>query len=220
MTWTAGATKATGDLITAAIWNGYLGATGSIGETAPAKVTTQGDTIYATAANTLARLAKGLGDQRMKMNTAATAPSWGGVYDMMMQTFCLGNTVNYWRAAAPGAAWTEPSNDQHVLLLRRQIDFARIPNQALARLSAIVYMDTGGAERARAGLHNLSTGLLTNLITAYCSAAATWELVQSSWVALPDRTTEDNLGIRVYASGSSGGESVRLMAAWIHVRCD
>lgn len=36
-----------------------------------------GDTIYATAADTLARLAKGTAGQGLRMNAAATAPEWG-----------------------------------------------------------------------------------------------------------------------------------------------
>ena len=76
MTWTAGANRATGDVITAAQWNGYLGSAGNITLTAPGVVTTQGDTVYATAANTLARLAKGTGRQSLSMNSGATAPEW------------------------------------------------------------------------------------------------------------------------------------------------
>ena len=40
-------------------------------------LTTQGDTLYASGANTLARLAKGTAGQVLKMNSGATAPEWG-----------------------------------------------------------------------------------------------------------------------------------------------
>jgi hypothetical protein len=76
MTWTAGADRATGDIITAAQWNTFLGSAGNITLTAPGVVTTQGDTVYATAANTLARLAKGSSRQSLSMNSGATAPEW------------------------------------------------------------------------------------------------------------------------------------------------
>lgn len=36
----------------------------------------QGDIVYATAADTLARLAKGSASQQLRMNTGATAPEW------------------------------------------------------------------------------------------------------------------------------------------------
>ena len=39
-------------------------------------LTTQGDIIYATGANTPARLAKGTALQKMRMNAGATAPEW------------------------------------------------------------------------------------------------------------------------------------------------
>jgi hypothetical protein len=43
MTWTAGADVATGDVLSAATWNSYMGNSGSIMETGVAKVTTAGD---------------------------------------------------------------------------------------------------------------------------------------------------------------------------------
>ena len=76
MTWTAGSDRATGDVITAAQWNNFLGSAGNITLTAPGVVTTEGDTVYATAANTLARLAKGTGRQSLSMNSGGTAPEW------------------------------------------------------------------------------------------------------------------------------------------------
>ena len=39
-------------------------------------LTAQGDILYASGANTLARLAKGTGAQTLKMNAGATAPEW------------------------------------------------------------------------------------------------------------------------------------------------
>ena len=45
MAFTGGVTKSTGDVISATIWNNYLGASGSIDETAPGKVTTAGDIV-------------------------------------------------------------------------------------------------------------------------------------------------------------------------------
>ena len=79
MTWTGGTTKATGDVITAAIWNSYMGASGSIDDTAPAKVTTAGDVVYATGANALSRLGIGSAGQVLKTNAGATAPEWGAI---------------------------------------------------------------------------------------------------------------------------------------------
>ena len=79
MAWTGGSTKSTGDIISATIWNNYLGASGSIEETAPAKVTTAGDIVYGTGANAIARLAVGTANQVLVVNSGATAPEWGSV---------------------------------------------------------------------------------------------------------------------------------------------
>ena len=79
MAWTGGSTKSTGDIISATIWNNYLGASGSIEETAPAKVTTAGDLVYGTGTNAIARLAVGTASQVLVVNSGATAPEWGSV---------------------------------------------------------------------------------------------------------------------------------------------
>ena len=76
MAWTDGVDYSTGQLISATIWNNYLGAAGNIDLTAPGVVTTAGDLVYATGDNTLARLAKGTARQTLAMNSGATAPEW------------------------------------------------------------------------------------------------------------------------------------------------
>ena len=77
MTWTDPSDYSTGQLISAAIWNGLLGATGNLAShTAGGVVTTAGDTIYATGDNAVSRLAKGTARQTLAMNSGATAPEW------------------------------------------------------------------------------------------------------------------------------------------------
>ena len=76
MAWTAPTDKATGDIITASIFNALLGVSGNIAETAPAKFTTAGDTIYADGANSAARLAIGAANEILAVNSGATAPEW------------------------------------------------------------------------------------------------------------------------------------------------
>ena len=48
-------------------------------------LTAQGDIIYASAANTPARLAKGTAAQALKMNSGATAPEWAAVTTVTVQ---------------------------------------------------------------------------------------------------------------------------------------
>ncbi len=76
MTWTNGATVTTGDLITAANWNSYLGGTGSIMNTSAAVCTTAGDMAYASAANQMARIAGGTSSYVLTSNGTSVAPSW------------------------------------------------------------------------------------------------------------------------------------------------
>ncbi len=63
-----------GEIVTAAIMKTYI--KDNLNETAPAKVTTAGDIIYATAANAIARLGIGTAGQILRTNSGATAPEW------------------------------------------------------------------------------------------------------------------------------------------------
>lgn len=74
MAWTAPRTWVAAETVTAALLNTHL--RDNLLETAVAKVTTQGDIVYATAANALARLAKGTAGQELRMNSGATVLEW------------------------------------------------------------------------------------------------------------------------------------------------
>lgn len=74
MSWTAPRTWVTAEVVTAAMMNIHV--RDNLLETAPAKVTTAGDILYATAANAIARLAPGNANQSLVMNTGGTAPQW------------------------------------------------------------------------------------------------------------------------------------------------
>jgi hypothetical protein len=97
MAWTDGVDYSTGQLISATIWNNYLGAAGNIDLTAPGIVTTEGDTVYASADNTLARLARGSDNHVLTMN--GNVPNWeaaaGGGKILQVQSMTYGtNTAN------------------------------------------------------------------------------------------------------------------------------
>lgn len=82
MAWTTPADKTTGDLVTAASWNTFLGASGDMSMTSAAVVTTAGDMAYASAANQMARIAGGASGKVLTSNGATSAPTWqtaGGV---------------------------------------------------------------------------------------------------------------------------------------------
>ena len=90
MAWTAPTDRTTGDIITAAQWNTFLGATGDMSMTAAAKVTTNGDIVYATAANTLARL--GIGSTAQVLTVSGGIPAWatpsaGTFFDLLQTAF-------------------------------------------------------------------------------------------------------------------------------------
>ena len=76
MAWTVPANKLTGDLVTAASWNTFLGTSGDMSMTSAAVVTTAGDMTYASAANQMARIAGGTATYVLTSNGATSAPSW------------------------------------------------------------------------------------------------------------------------------------------------
>ena len=82
MAWTVPANKLTGDLVTAASWNTFLGTSGDMSMTSAAVCTTAGDMAYASAANQMARIAGGTSAYVLTSNGATSAPSWqaaGGI---------------------------------------------------------------------------------------------------------------------------------------------
>ena len=76
MAWTVPANKLTGDLVTAASWNTFLGTSGDMSMTSAAVVTTAGDMTYASAANQMARIAGGTSAYVLTSNGPTSAPSW------------------------------------------------------------------------------------------------------------------------------------------------
>lgn len=85
MAWTTPRDWTTGELVTASYMN--INVRDNMNETAVAKVTTQGDTVYGTGNHALARLAKGTAYQKLGMNAGATAPEWqnGGMEEILTQ---------------------------------------------------------------------------------------------------------------------------------------
>lgn len=73
MAWTAPRTWVTGELVTATLLNAHL--RDNLLETAPAKVTTAGDLVYATGAGELARLGAVSG-YGLRSNDGGTAPQY------------------------------------------------------------------------------------------------------------------------------------------------
>ena len=76
MTWTTGANVTTGQVLTAATWNSYMGASGSIMETGTSKITTAGDIVVASGANAVKRLGIGTARQVLGINSAANDVEW------------------------------------------------------------------------------------------------------------------------------------------------
>lgn len=108
MAWTNPSDKTTGDVVTAAAWNALLGTTGSLAQTAAAKVTTNGDIVYATAANTLVRL--GIGSTSEVLTVTGGVPVWAAatsesVFDGIRTLFRANRRlVAEWAPAALGTA--------------------------------------------------------------------------------------------------------------------
>ena len=93
MAWTDGVDKSTGDIITAAAWNNYCGASGDINLTAPYLASAAGDLFQATGSKVLARLAKGTRNQYLQTNSSTNAVEWAAC----LCIFCwLQRRVSLW----------------------------------------------------------------------------------------------------------------------------
>jgi len=93
MAWTAPTDRTTGDVITAAQWNSFLGATGDLSMTAAAIVTTNGDMVYATGANTLVRRA--IGSTGQVLTVSGGVPAWASssAFDAIQTSFRAGRKL-------------------------------------------------------------------------------------------------------------------------------
>lgn len=104
MAWSAPRTWVTAEVVTAAVLNAHV--RDNLDETAPAKVTTAGDLVYASGANALTRLAAA-GDDHRILKGSATTPSWAGITNFIQFTrdhtttdFALDGTAQDTAAAA------------------------------------------------------------------------------------------------------------------------
>ena len=114
MAWTDGVDKSTGDIITAAAWNNYFGASGDINLTAPYLASAAGDLFQATGSKVLARLAKGTRNQYLQTNSATNAVEWAASPASLLDA--KGEVLSASAANTPVAV-TKGTND-HVLEAR------------------------------------------------------------------------------------------------------
>ncbi len=91
------------------------------------KVTAAGDLLYATAANTLARLAKGTARQQLAMNAGATAPEWVA----SLQSLLTGTGDIAYASAANTLARLAAGTNGHVLTLAGGVPAWAAPSSAV-----------------------------------------------------------------------------------------
>lgn len=94
MPWTSVFTFVTGQVLSALELNVYL--RDNLNTTAPALVTTGGDLIYATGANTLSRLGIGTAFQALRVNSSAVAPEWASpIGNLITSSSPAGNSAAF-----------------------------------------------------------------------------------------------------------------------------
>ena len=114
MSWSSPGTAVTGQVIAASFWN--TNGRDNLNETAPAKVTTAGDIVYATAINALARLGIGSPNAVLKVASGGTAPEWGTPTRTRIAALtAAGATVD---AVAPPEQVLVQGTNQHFYVLK------------------------------------------------------------------------------------------------------
>lgn len=132
-------------------------------------LTTQGDTIYASAADTPARLAKGTAYQRLRMNLAATAPEWVTVGELLAtKVYDPGSTTTYTTTSATVGdvdatnlvvTFTAPASGNVVVVLNGRISTsaAATPTWGLRSGSTTVGLYTLASSLNLGGAHQTRT---------------------------------------------------------------
>ncbi len=232
MPWTAPTDRTTGDIITAAEWNSLLGASGDMALTATGIVTTQGDMVYATAANTLARLAKGTAYQALQMNAGATAPSWQAsptstltttgdlLYSSSANTLArvaIGSTGQALTVSGGLPSWQ--ASPTSTLTTTGDLLYSSSAN-TLARIAigsaAQVLTVSGGVPAWSAP----STGTLTSLIQSFVEDGvykALSSLGTGHYTILYSENDKIGLGFRVVKNGSASiiGSDPTALGGWL-----
>ena len=126
MSYLSPTTRATGTLITSAIWNQDI--VDNSKASIPDVFTNAGDLAHATGADALTRLAIGAYAQSLEVNSGATAPAWGGRISGAEANIVLPILVNPATGAVVGA------NNQ-VRVLRFPIPIAIVVTSLHAYLS-------------------------------------------------------------------------------------
>lgn len=113
MAWTSPRTWVSGEVVSAALLNAHL--RDNLLETAPAKVTTAGDVVYANGANSLARLAANAGKL---LHSSSTAPYWGmaqpGEWFSMGAALTQNTTQSVDHNTITAISWTDAEVFDHV----------------------------------------------------------------------------------------------------------
>ena len=148
MAYTSPRTWVAAETVTAAIMNAHV--RDNLTETAVAKVTTQGDMVYATAANALTRLAKGTTRQRLMMNAGATAPEWGGQpYEFLAYLTGTASNVTGAGATYTLATLTAIKNEATVLNVTSGVFTAPVTGVYVLRVALFLEQLTSAMTTAR-----------------------------------------------------------------------
>jgi len=116
MAWTTPRTWVTNENVSAAIMNTHI--RDNQNETGPAKVTTAGDLVYASAANSLSRLAIGTTGQFLK---GGTAPAWSNKIEgtLIVESTAPALRLSETDAADPADYWTVDSSTERFRVSHR-----------------------------------------------------------------------------------------------------
>ena len=135
----------------------------------------QGDTFYATAADTVTRLAKGTAGRFLKMNDAATAPTWGA---LEVGIFTAEYSSGVDGAAFPTGSFaaleltTERADNIGLTVASNQITFATAGTYMITARS-VAYNGSGGGRQAQVRLYNVTTAAVIGVGQVTNSAVAT-----------------------------------------------
>ncbi len=161
----------------------------------------QGDMIYATAADTYARLAKGTAAQQLRMNAGATAPEW-------FTPSASGITLGTMQAATSGTAITFgsiPAGTKRIMVMFDEVSTNSGATQVLLRLGDAGGVETSGYICQVTSGSSATDGFLvtdegaaadkrSGIITLALMDAATFKWAASGSIGASNTPTADAIG--------------------------
>ena len=199
MAYVSPSNRTTGDVLTAAQWNQDVRSNQQA--MAPDIFTTAGDLVYATAADTAARLAIGTANQGLRVNSGVTAPEWAAAPTISLDRDVTETEVVNTTTETTVYSYSVPANT--------------LGTNKLLRLTLIGdYLNNSGTDKTLTlKITYGATSLLNQAFTFIATSASRRAIPLESWLSANNATNSQRSLTRLWIfGGGSAGSPPSLQA--------